>query len=267
MKLARSLVRVGGLAAVLAVVGVLVWGVLHSPFLEIKTIEVRGPVEASGLQEVTRTVEEALSGNIFTADIGAVKRAVEGITWIKSAYVSRLWPDSLYIEVKRHQSVAIWEDGRLVSEDGVLYVSNDEPIERLLQLPALSGDPQYAEQAVRYLPRFNEEARRIDARVKAVKVTFRGSWSVVLESTRFDSMEIELGRALTQGGPINRLRQVLDSMDRVVAMLKAYPERIDARYKNAFAAQLPPQAYAAAQSEPAGKSTKNRSRSSKARGQ
>lgn len=65
MKLARSLVRVGGLAAVLAVVGVLVWGVLHSPFLEIKTIEVRGPVEASGLQEVTRTVEEALSGNIL----------------------------------------------------------------------------------------------------------------------------------------------------------------------------------------------------------
>ena len=90
---------------------------------------------------------------------------------------------------------------------------------------------------------------------------------MVLESSRFDSMEIELGRALTQGGPINRLRQVLDSMDRVVAMLKAYPERIDARYKNAFAAQLPPQAYAAAQSEPAGKSTKNRSRSSKARGQ
>ena len=68
MKLARSLVRIGGLAAVLALAGVLVWGVLHSPFLEIKTIEVRGPVEASGLQEVTRTVEEALSGNIFTAD-------------------------------------------------------------------------------------------------------------------------------------------------------------------------------------------------------
>lgn len=103
MKLARSLVRIGGLAAVLTLAGVLVWGVLHSPFLEIKTIEVRGPVEASGLQEVTRTVEEALSGNVFTADIGAVKRAVEGITWIKSAYVSRLWPDSLYIEVKRHQ--------------------------------------------------------------------------------------------------------------------------------------------------------------------
>ena len=261
MKLARSLVRGSGLIAALAVLGFLTWIVVRSPFLDIKTIEVRGPVEASGLQEVIRTVEGALSGNILTADICAVKQAVEGIAWIKSAYVSRLWPDSLYIEVKRHQSVAIWEDGRLVSEDGVLYISNDEPIERLLQLPAFSGDPQYVEQAVRYLPHFNEEVKRIGARVKAVKATFRGSWSVVLES-----LEIELGRALTQGGPINRLRQVLDSMDRVVAMLKAYPERIDARYKNAFAVQLPPQAYVAAQTNPADKTAKPATNSSKTRG-
>ena len=207
MKLARSLVRGSGLIAALAVLGFLTWIVVRSPFLDIKTIEVRGPVEASGLQEVTRTVEGALSGNILTADICAVKQAVEGIAWVKSAYVSRLWPDSLYIEVKR-----------------------------------------------------------IGARVKAVKATFRGSWSVVLESPQFDSMEIELGRALTQGGPINRLRQVLDSMDRVVAMLKAYPERIDARYKNAFAVQLPPQAYVAAQTNPADKTAKPATNSSKTRG-
>lgn len=239
MKLPRLFGRILGLVAVAAVAGLLAWVLFKAPKLEIKTIEVRGPVEAAGLQEVTRTVEETLTGNILTANIGEVKKAIEGITWIKSAFVSRLWPDSLYIEVERHRSVAIWEDGRLVSEAGVLYVSNDEPIERLLQLPAFSGDPQYAPEAVKYLPRFNEVASQIGARVKAVKVTFRGSWSVVLESPKFLSMEIELGRALTTGGPVNHLRQVVDNMDRVVEMLKTYPERIDARYRNAFAAKLP----------------------------
>lgn len=239
VKLPRVFVKTLMTASFLAAVGLVAWVLLRAPALEIKTIEVRGPVEASGLQEVTRTVEETLSGNIFTADIGEIKKAIENITWIKSAYVSRLWPDSLYIEVERHRSVAIWEDGRLVSEAGVLYLSNDEPIERLLQLPAFSGDPQYAPEAVKYLTRFNEVAARIGARVKAVKVTFRGSWSVVLESPKFLSMEIELGRSLTTGSPVNHLRQVVDNMDRVVAMLKAYPERIDARYKNAFAAKLP----------------------------
>lgn len=240
MKPTAILARMATAVLAAALVGAAAWGILRAPALEIKTIEVRGPVEAAGLQEVTRTVEGALSGNIFTADIRAVKKAVESISWIESAYVSRLWPDSLYIEVKRHRSVAIWEDGRLVSDSGVLYVSNDEPIERLLQLPAFSGDPQYALEAVRYLPRFNEAAGRIGARVKAVKATFRGSWSVELEAPEFLSMEIELGRALTTGGPVNRLGQVVDNIARVADMLKAYPERIDARYNNAFAVELPP---------------------------
>lgn len=253
MKVSRAFVKTLAAVPVLAAAGVLVWFLLTAPALEIKTIEVRGPVEAAGLQEVTRTVEDTLSGNILTANIVEVKRAVEGISWIQSVYVSRLWPDSLYIEVKRHQSVAIWEDGRLVSDSGVLYVSNDEPIERLLQLPAFSGDPQYAPEAVKYLPRFNEVASAIGARVKGVKITYRGSWSVVLESAKFESMEIELGRALTRGSPVNHMRQVVDNMDRVVSMLKAYPEKIDARYKNAFAAQLPPKTFAAAAEKQAGK--------------
>ena len=54
-------------------------------------------------------------------------------------------------------------------------------------------------------------------------------------------------------GPVNHMRQVVDNMDRVVSMLKAYPERIDARYKNAFAAQLPPKTFAAAAEKPTGK--------------
>lgn len=242
MKIPSSVVKWMSAVPVLIGAGLLAWALAHNPKLEIKTIEVRGPVEASGLQEVTRTVEGALAGNILTANIEDVKKAVESIPWIKSAFVSRLWPDSLYIEVKRHQSVAIWEDGRLVSRDGVLYTSNDEPIERLMQLPAFSGDPQYAPQAVAYLPLFNEVAGSLQARVKAMKVSFRGSWSVVLESEHFDSMEIELGRALTRGSPVNHLRQVVDNMPRVVEMLKGYPEHVDARYRNAFAARLP-QAY------------------------
>lgn len=190
MKLARSLVRGSGLIAALAVLGFLTWIVVRSPFLDIKTIEVRGPVEASGLQEVTRTVEGALSGNILTADICAVKQAVEGIAWIKSAYVSRLWPDSLYIEVKRHQSVAIWEDGRLVSEDGVLYISNDEPIERLLQLPAFSGDRSTSSRPCAICRTLT---RKSSASVRASKPSRRrfaaaGRWCLSrLSSTRWKS--------------------------------------------------------------------------------
>ena len=92
---------------------------------------------------------------------------------------------------------------------------------------------------MKYLPIFNETAAKVGARVKAVKVTFRGSWSVVLESAKFFSLQIELGRALTPDSPVNHLRQVVDNLDRAAELLHVYPERIDARYRNAFAAQLP----------------------------
>lgn len=226
----------------LAALALVIWGlwrIATSPMLEIDAVEVRGPVEALGLQEVTEAVRASLKGNILTADIEAVRGAVEALPWVKSAQVRRLWPDTLHIDVVRHHAVAIWDDGRLVSDDGRIFASNDEPIERLVEMPAFSGDPQYVPEVVRNLPLFEREAERIGARVKAVKVTFRGSWSVVLESERFSAVTVELGRALAMNGPLVRLGQVVDNFERVCNMMQGYPDKIDARYRNAFAAKLP----------------------------
>ena len=106
-------------------------------------------------------------------------------------------------------------------------------------MPTLSGDPQYVGEAVRLLPLFEAQAKRVSARIKAVEATFRGSWSVVIESARFDAMKIELGRALTKNGPVLRLEQVMDNLERIADMMQGYPESIDARYRDAFAAQIP----------------------------
>lgn len=223
----------------LAVVAVVVWRCLTTPFLTIDSVEVRGPVETLGLQEVVGAVRSSLRGNMLTADIEAVKHAVEEISWVKSAAVMRVWPHSLFVDVVRHRAVAIFEDGRLVSDEGVLFVSNDEPIERLMAMPTFSGDPQYVGEAVRLLPLFEAQAKRVSARVKAVDATFRGSWSVVIESAQFEAMKIELGRALTKNGPVLRLEQVIDNLQRIASMMQGYPESVDARYRDAFAAKIP----------------------------
>ncbi len=235
----RRRLRAAAAAALAAAAVFLCWKAAAPDFLAVSSVEVRGPVETLGLQEVASAVRASVRGNMITADIAAVKRAVEEISWIKSASVRRLWPHSLYVDVVRRRAVAIFEDGRLVSDEGVLFVSNDEPIERLMAMPTFSGDPQYVQEAVRLLPLFEEQARRVSARVKAVNATFRGSWSVVIESARFDAMKIELGRALTRNGPVQRLAQVLENLDRTADMMQGYPESIDARYRDAFAAQLP----------------------------
>lgn len=223
----------------LSVVALGMWQLITAPFLDIETIEVRGHVESLGLQEVTQAVRDSVNGNVLTTNIEAVKKSVESISWVKRAQVTRLWPDALHISVVRHKAVAIWDDGRLVSETGELFASNDEPIERLAKMPTFGGDPQHVPEAVKNLPLFDQEVQKIGARIKAIYVTFRGSWSVVMDSERFSSVTVELGRALSANGPLLRLSQVVENFDRVCAMMQGYPDRIDARYRNAFAARLP----------------------------
>lgn len=232
---------VGNIArlSILALVGFGVWRLMTSPVLEIKTLEIRGPVEAMGLQEVTQAVSNNVTGNLITVDIEKLKKAVKGIAWVKDVEVTRLWPDSLYINVIRHKAIAIWDDGRLVSDAGVLFSSNDEPIDNLVKMPTFGGDPQYVSDMVRMYPLLSEEVRQIGARIKAVNVTFRGSWSVVIDSDNFDALTIELGRALATNEPVLRLSQVVENFDRVCEMMQGWPSRIDARYRNAFAAKLP----------------------------
>ncbi len=241
MQLVRRCLTVGGIVrlSVTAAVVYGIWRVMNSPMLWIHTVEIRGPVEATGLQEVKEAVTENIHGNILTVDIEAVKKAVQSIPWIKSVEVTRLWPDSLYVNVVRHRAVAIFDDGRLVSDDGILFISQDEPIDNLVKLPTFGGDSQYVAEMVRVYPAFLNEVKKIGARIKAVEVTFRGSWSVVIESEDFDSMTIELGRALSINGPLLRLSQVVENFERVCGMMQGWPDRIDARYRNAFAAKLP----------------------------
>lgn len=225
--------------AVLVFVVYGIWRVMTSPMLAIQSLEIRGPVEALGLQEVTQSVTDNIHGNIVTVDIEAVKSAVKEISWVKDVEITRLWPDSLYVNVVRHKAVAIWDDGRLVSDAGVLFSSNDEPIDNLVKMPTFGGDPQYVSDMVRMYPLFQNEVQKIGARIKAVNVTFRGSWSVVIDSDNFEALTIELGRALVSNGPAMRLKQVVDNFERVCEMMHGWPARIDARYRNAFAAKLP----------------------------
>ena len=211
----------------------------HAPGFSVRTLYVAGPVEGSGVTEVTQAVQTVPLGNLLLTDIDAVRAAVREVSWVKDARVVRVWPDALRIDVERYEAVAIWEDGRLVAADGRLFVANDESIERLAQMPVLSGDPAYAAQAVAYLPQFQSAVSKMPARLKGIYVSFRGSWRITVESQVMPNVTIELGRAFTEATPVEKLQRVTRHFSHICRILRGYPQQIDARYRDAFAAQLP----------------------------
>lgn len=232
-------------AAVLLIAGGATVGTvrfLHNPDFAVRRLYLLGGVEGSSVAEVSQAVASAMPENLLFTDIDAVSEAVEALSWVKSARVTRVWPDGLRIDIDRYRAVAIWEDGRLVAADGRLFTANDESIERLAQMPMFSGDPAYAAQAAAYLPAFQAAVAGLKARLKAVHVSFRGSWSVTAESQTLPAVTIELGRAFTTGTPVEKLQRVVRHFDHLCRVMQGYPQKIDARYRDAFAAQLPDRA-------------------------
>ena len=238
MKARGTLLGLLGIGLV-AVAAVGVYGVFVKSFLQIRHLQIDGRVEVAAVREVREAVRAVMDGNLVTVDIGSVRQSVETIDWVKAARVTRQWPDSLHIQIDRHDPVAIWEDGRLVSTDGIVFASTDETIETLARLPLFSGDPTYIKQAVEFLPRLQKAAGQASASVKALHVSYRGSWSVRMENEAAVTIDVELGRNQSGQDVAWRFDRLTRYFNELSENLEGYPTAVDARYHDAFAVKLP----------------------------
>lgn len=78
----------------------------------IGEIEILG-VTGARAQEVRDAITQAAPGrlSILSLDPIEVKASVEGLDWVASARVRRLWPSTLEVRVERRQAYARWQEG------------------------------------------------------------------------------------------------------------------------------------------------------------
>ena len=240
MKINRRLLAIG-LGSLAVLVGVLFLIVsISRTTLEIRELVVTGESDARAVADVRRAVQAELTGGFFSQDLDVIKQAVERLTWVKSATVARVWPDSISVTVTRLDPVARWEDGRLVSREGIVFMPLVEEAGKTAMLPLILADTvEYAPEAIRFLKRFEDIAAKARARVQSVAVSYRGSWTVTLVMPRGTALRIELGRAVSSDTVFERLQLVLDYYKQVCETLRGCPSFIDARYEHAFAARWP----------------------------
>jgi cell division protein FtsQ len=90
--------------AVASAIGI-VWLVIQSPFLALKTINVEGAAAQSAAEvQAAAAVEEGTA--LLFLDTGAVERRVEALAWVGDARVERELPTSLTITVNERLPVA-----------------------------------------------------------------------------------------------------------------------------------------------------------------
>lgn len=120
--------RAAALLAVAALLAGLGWLVFFSSYLAVQGVDVRGTRILSA-QTVARAADVPRGGPLATADLDAVQARVEDLAAVRSAAVSRAWPDRVRIEVTERTAVAAvsWEGTwRGLDREGVLFRSYPE---------------------------------------------------------------------------------------------------------------------------------------------
>lgn len=105
----KSLIGVSAVA-VLAVAGVTSYTVVRylrtTPRFDVKKVSVVGIKRVEDTQVYAQAGLRG-SGNIFSADLDAIRERVEGLRWVRFATVQRVLPDTISIKVVEREPVGL----------------------------------------------------------------------------------------------------------------------------------------------------------------
>lgn len=225
--------------AALALLGSAAFWLAQRPAFDLRAVRVEGELQHVNPQTLRAGLAGKLRGNYFTVKLDEVRRATETVPWVAEASVRRVWPDRLLIEVREHRALGVWADGRLLSDEGRLFVANPAEADLFGPLPEFAGPPAAAPEAARRYYQMAALVAPLAARVVELDVSERASWSLVMVGESMPATRVELGRDLPQNTVADRLALLVAQYPMVAARLGGAPARLDARHSNGFAAALP----------------------------
>jgi cell division protein FtsQ len=209
----------------------LLWAA-QRPRFDFRRIEVVGELRHLGKAQVRAALSGRLAGTFFTMRLRDARAALESIPWVAAASARRVWPDRLVLEVVERRALGVWNDGRVLGDDGQLFDGNPAEADLDGRIVEFSGPPRFAGEAVEKLRGFDLALSSLRTSVAAVGISDRASWTVRTAA----GQTIDLGRDEPPGSVQARLTAVVASYPSVLARLGGPPDRIDARYNNGFAA-------------------------------
>lgn len=191
--------------------------------LPVRVIAIDGEVHRHSLAVLQTAIGEQLEGGIVTADLGAIKQAVESLPWIAGVSLKRVWPERLELRVVEHRPIARWGDDGLVTAAGDVFRPDPSTIPR--GLPRLAGtDPDAPRVIARYLA-WRERLATLELDILAMTLDARGAWRLKLGN----EMEIALGSQHVDA----RLERFLRAYPTL--RLAGLPLAVDLRYANGLA--------------------------------
>jgi len=217
MRALTGLVVLGGLAA-----GAWQFAYWEPRLLPIRVIEVQGELHHHSSEMLQQTIGERLKGGILTADLEDLKEAADALPWVGDASIRRIWPDRLQVRVEEHKPVGRWNDGDLVTGEGLVFHPSGGEVP--VGLPSFEADDSRSSQVVARYLKWRDDLMLVGHLIQVLAVDARGAWTVELVS----GVRLELGTVHVE----ERLKRFLANAAQLEAA--GQPKIVDMRYSNGF---------------------------------
>lgn len=129
-----------GTGIFLSIGGLIAFGVTRSPYFSVEKIEVTGDLKQLVPHQIIGASRVIAGENLFGVSLKTVEENVLKLPWVKSVFVRRQIPSTLWISVKEERAKALLLDGDklyFVSDEGKAFKEVQEEIHH--DLPIVTG--------------------------------------------------------------------------------------------------------------------------------
>lgn len=192
----------------------------------IEEVKVKGVTNQLRQQQLSASLGQVLAGeNFFSVSLSGLRQRAESLDWVAAVSVSRQWPDTLVLNISERVPLAVWNDSRLVSNQGVVFAAADKY--NTSGLPHLFGSLKNVERVMNYYRSISQALGGLGLKVKTLKVDARLTAHLTLANGLLlvvdrDNFAFKLQRFA------KLYRRVLEPKGREL-------ERVDLRYANGVA--------------------------------
>ena len=192
------------------------------PISKIRALGVFEKVDENMLRSV---VAQTVDGGYFSVNVDQVQSAVEQLPWVLQASVSRVWPDTISINIVEQKALAVWELGGLVNQQGTLF--KPDATSYPLGLPTLDGPIGMQRNMTEFYQLAKSIVEPLGVSVIRIQMDSRRAYQVRLSN----GIQLLLGREHTQ----NRLERFARVYKKVLSQKATDIASIDMRYSNGLA--------------------------------
>ena len=191
----------------------------------INYIRVEGEIENLNEEKLQEALKPALSGGYFHQDLGEIGWVVRSFPWVDRVRLSKIWPDTVEVDISEQKAVARWGDRALLNPRGERFAP--EGIEGFSGLPVIYGPLGMESYLLDMLNTLNDRLAPKVVKVATLDMSKRRAWIVRLDN----GLELHFGRQ----DPVAVLERFLELVPKLGDDVFAQLKRVDLRYPNGFA--------------------------------